>query len=863
MVAEVRQNLGLCVLLSAIGGILEVFATAVLAYPDAKKKQYEAELLEAADADGADAELLQQQEEEEALLIVDEEGQQQRVQDDDDGAIIGNCAMKSSVDKQHLMYDKQDTGSTVGSTTTTANNHALSKSYVSSSTSNGINTTSTSTTTRTATTSSSSPSNLSSSRSGSSSSSRWTNPRLHKLCLLCNLILQCGASMIGNLLSTWYGPISIVGPTFLCSQLLTNMILYGSVLGIECFTKDMKIGTIIIVTAAVLLPVVGPQIQNNQNIIELMTSWYSYTWNAMLLLAMICTGMILLVRTLSNNRFFPLHSMKSRYIVLLIARSTSFAVNLSYSKVFALNPNYQWLIASIVLKLVSGGIMTGSIVIQSTSVSQNTFVPLNATLLILVNAITGIIVWEDNKVITSNLGYGTVFVQLIVGNYLLLGEIDLFGPQNLKYGTRHVFKRIISRIIGSKDGVNDDVDGDDGVDVVVDAKNDMNLMNPEDGEKQRISSISPTNTASSSTTASSSDQDLEKGAGVSSPDTTTTTTVPSPLPTAVPASAPTPIASDAVAAWLSSTSSPAGTSAGDNVASNTTAAFHSGMTTTSSTLSGTLQPLSTPTLQSTSGRPTPLRTVQRAQHVPAMDCSTPVTPSQMSPPSAGAATPIDAGANNNMDSNAVWTSTNYLPSLSPSSLSGQPSLVHRRQGHTTGPVPSPSASPQALPVSPSSPSSILGSSRPISLSQRSSTVGVASSSSRSMFSSAGSPRSQGDSQQQQQQQLLQRPTVTTKRSQTTGMVEAAAASTTTTAAHRRREQYFGASPSAYRLRQRRRKEAWGQIFGVDPDWLQQRQSMRHMETIVETSATRTSTSNNNNTTRLQQTTTGHSRRWLT
>ena len=62
----------------------------------------------------------------------------------------------------------------------------------------------------------------------------------------------------------------------------------------------------------------------------------------------------------------------------------------------------------------------GAIVVQSTTVQQNTFVPLNATCIITVNALTGIIIWEDWRVVQNWLGYCTVFVQLIIGNYLLV-----------------------------------------------------------------------------------------------------------------------------------------------------------------------------------------------------------------------------------------------------------------------------------------------------------------------------------------------------------------------------------------------------------------------------------------------------------
>ena len=82
------------------------------------------------------------------------------------------------------------------------------------------------------------------------------------LALGCNVALQLVSSIVGNLFATWYGPISIVGPIFLSSQLLANMLVFGWLLGLESFNKDMRIGTYVVVTAVVLLPIVGPTAQD-------------------------------------------------------------------------------------------------------------------------------------------------------------------------------------------------------------------------------------------------------------------------------------------------------------------------------------------------------------------------------------------------------------------------------------------------------------------------------------------------------------------------------------------------------------------------------------------------------------------------
>jgi len=94
------------------------------------------------------------------------------------------------------------------------------------------------------------------------------------------------------------------------------------------------------------------------------------------------------------------HEENKQIIILLIARSTSYTLNLTVSRAFLLNASYFILIAFLIIKVVSGAIYTYAIVVQSTTVTQSKFVPLNATTIILVNAITGVIIWQDWRVVS-------------------------------------------------------------------------------------------------------------------------------------------------------------------------------------------------------------------------------------------------------------------------------------------------------------------------------------------------------------------------------------------------------------------------------------------------------------------------------
>lgn len=247
---------------------------------------------------------------------------------------------------------------------------------------------------------------------------------LQWLAVAGNVGLQAIGSLLSHLIATWFGPVSIVVPFFYSATLLSNMLIFG-LLG-EHFTKNMRVGTHVIVVAVILLPVVGPDIQEGQDISILFHRWYSIAWFILLLLASATSGILLL---LDISKF----ETKVRVVILLVARASSISVNLTVSRAFILGLNDAVLLTFIVIKLVSGAIYTYGIVVQSFNVEQATFVPLNASTIIIVNALTGIIIWEDWKVVTSWYGYLCIFVLLGLGCDLLL-SVPLLTSENPEFG---------------------------------------------------------------------------------------------------------------------------------------------------------------------------------------------------------------------------------------------------------------------------------------------------------------------------------------------------------------------------------------------------------------------------------------------
>lgn len=242
-----------------------------------------------------------------------------------------------------------------------------------------------------------------------------------------NVTLQLISSVVGHLLATWFGPISLVVPFFFSASLLCNIMVVWILR--EPFDKNRRVGTEVIVVSVILLPIVGPTIQEDQNFLALMSHWYSLIWLSLLAVASLTTAAFL---ACDISRY---DSESKRVCILVISRASSLCVNLTVSRALALQPSAFYLVALIAAKIISGFIYTSAIVVQSFAVEQASFVPLNATIIILMNSVTGVIIWEDWRVVQSWPGYMCVFVLLGLGCDLLLSE-PLLNNENPEFGLK-------------------------------------------------------------------------------------------------------------------------------------------------------------------------------------------------------------------------------------------------------------------------------------------------------------------------------------------------------------------------------------------------------------------------------------------
>lgn len=213
------------------------------------------------------------------------------------------------------------------------------------------------------------------------------------------------ALVLAPLLRVVYSLLPSAGPVFFAAQLIGNLIIFWIALGLESFTKEMQIGTYIVVIAVALLLRVGPGVQEDQVFEDLITKPWAAAWSIVLMVSMVITAIPLIPGVYDVAKF----DAWKRYAILLTVRGTAFAINLTTGRALILKAPRVWIIVSVIIKVISGAICTRAIVIQSTAVEQASFVPLNAVMTLFVNALTGIIIWEDWRVVGDWIGYIVYF----------------------------------------------------------------------------------------------------------------------------------------------------------------------------------------------------------------------------------------------------------------------------------------------------------------------------------------------------------------------------------------------------------------------------------------------------------------------
>ena len=201
-----------------------------------------------------------------------------------------------------------------------------------------------------------------------------------------NITIQLANSGV-NVVASWFGPVSIVLPTIVSAQLLFNMIMFGVLIRLEKFSKETRVGTYLLVLATVLLPIVGPSAQQEQDIVKLLLQPVAAAWTALLFAGILVSAIGLPIVNRMNGEGTAAKKSRLYFLLNIVAQTTAGVLGVTLSKAFVLVDGLA-LVITIILWAVTGLVHMYAVVLQATTVSQAKFVPSLVAANISINAIT-------------------------------------------------------------------------------------------------------------------------------------------------------------------------------------------------------------------------------------------------------------------------------------------------------------------------------------------------------------------------------------------------------------------------------------------------------------------------------------------
>ncbi|CAK9005261.1 Cytochrome P450 704C1 (Cytochrome P450 CYPD) [Durusdinium trenchii] len=263
------------------------------------------------------------------------------------------------------------------------------------------------------------------------SGKEWTRCQSMGFVFACFILNITGIGMF--LASTALGgAVATVMPIQTGANLLGNM-LWQTLLGMKYYTKSMRVGTIVLICAVMELSEIGPQEPSEwapEEIQELMTKPVAIAWNCVMVL---CTLISLygVYRTLH----LPMESsLKLFLFVSLVTFST--VIGASIGKLLGLVKGTVFALVAF-LYFLDGVICLGGTVLANGHCDVSLFIPAQLSSQLVVNMITGYLVWGDAKYVAYPTSYLLVYALCIMGVYLNSPAMDVLGGLTRWYSIKH------------------------------------------------------------------------------------------------------------------------------------------------------------------------------------------------------------------------------------------------------------------------------------------------------------------------------------------------------------------------------------------------------------------------------------------
>jgi len=271
----------------------------------------------------------------------------------------------------------------------------------------------------------------------------WTKCQSFGFSVACLLLNLTGIGMF--LASTILGgAVATVMPIQTGANLLGNM-FWQTLLGMKYYTKNMRVGTIVLICAVMELSDIGSQEPKftSEETKELMTKPLAVIWTCIMLL---CT--VLSIYGVKRTMRYSMESaLKLFLFVSLVTFST--VIGASMGKLLGLVSGWaRYLVGA--AYFLDGIICLGATVLANGHCDVSLFIPAQLSSQLVINMITGYLVWGDAKYVEKPMSYFLVYALCIMGVYLNSPAMDLIGSLTRWHSIRN--SKLSAGISGSNFG---------------------------------------------------------------------------------------------------------------------------------------------------------------------------------------------------------------------------------------------------------------------------------------------------------------------------------------------------------------------------------------------------------------------------
>jgi hypothetical protein len=191
--------------------------------------------------------------------------------------------------------------------------------------------------------------------------------------------------------ASWLGPVSIYWPTNVSTQLLSNALFVGVILQTEKIGKNMQVAVIVLAISVIYLPIVGPGIQEDQDLYDLTVgNPFGLAW--LFFLALVHFGCAIVMYTADLKGRHPFGQS-----VLLGVGVTSAVFGGTVSKAASLVNGLHRILLLCLFGLISSNGLVEALLEATTVASMAKYIPIFTFLSLVLSAINGVSFTEATK----------------------------------------------------------------------------------------------------------------------------------------------------------------------------------------------------------------------------------------------------------------------------------------------------------------------------------------------------------------------------------------------------------------------------------------------------------------------------------